>query len=278
MRTDPLLVDTRQSVGFDIVPGKTALFEPNGLNSYEQAPKLLNQDYVQNSNDPYWFTNPNTPLSGYSILYGNDFSPLSLRTRMGLKMLSDSAGEDNKCSADEVEAALLNNRAYLAEAVVDDLIVQCLAQGSTAVVLSNGVNVDISAGCQVLAKWNKRFNKESKGAHLFREFAYKFGNSQFAVPFNPEMPATTPNTLVNDGSAIKLFAGAIKNVEASGFALNSTIAEIQFTEKLWLMVMQVASNFLGLVIKTKKAFLMYILQQNQMTHYSLSINIRRLRM
>mgnify|MGYP000212230513 FL=1 len=231
MRTDPVLVGTRQAVGFDILPGNTALFEPNGLNSYEQAPKLLNSDYVQNSNDSYWFSNPTTPLSGYSILYGNDFSPLSLRTRMGLKMLTDSAGDDNKFNATEVEAALLSNRSYLAEIAVDDLISQCQAQGNTPVVLNGGTNVDVSAGCSVLANWDKRFNKESSGAHLFREFAYKISFAQFTVPFAPEMAATTPNTLSNDGSTLQAFAAAIKNVEASGFALDATIADIQFTEK-----------------------------------------------
>jgi acyl-homoserine-lactone acylase len=232
MRTDPVLVGTRQAVGFDILPGNTAIFEPNGLNSYEQAPKLLNSDYVQNSNDPYWFTNPESPLSGYSILYGDDFSPLSLRTRMSLKMISDSAGDDGKFNAEEVESALFSNRAYLAEAVVDDLIAQCQAQASTAVMLDNGMNVNISAGCEVLSNWDKRFDKASRGAHLFREFAYKFNSaSQFTVGFTSDSPATTPNTLINDGSALKSLAGAIKNVEASGFALDATIAEIQFTEK-----------------------------------------------
>jgi len=127
---------------------------------------------------------------------------------------------------------LFSNRAYLAEAVIDDLIAQCQAQGVTPVVLDGGMSIDISAGCTALAAWDKRFNNESAGAHLFREFAFKFNSaSQFTVAFDAQMAATTPNTLVNDGSALKAFAAAIKNVEASGFALDATIAEIQFTEK-----------------------------------------------
>jgi len=232
MRTDPVLVGTRQQAGFDILPGNTALFEPDGLNSYEQAPKLLKSDYVQNSNDSYWFTNPTTPLSDYSILYGDDLSQLSLRTRMGLKLLSDSAGDDGKYNVGEVEAALVSNRAYLAEAVLSDLLSQCQAQGSTLVTLDDGMNVDISTGCSALADWNMRFNKESTSAHLFREFAYKFSqSSHFSTPFSAELAASTPNTLVDDGSALKAFAAAIKNVEASGFALDATLADVQFTEK-----------------------------------------------
>lgn len=232
MRTDPTLVGTRQLVGFDILPGNTALFEPDGLNSYEQAPKLLNSDYVQNSNDSYWFTNPTTPLSAYSILYGDDFSQLSLRTRMGLKLLSDSAGDDDKFNSAEVESALVSNRAYLAEAVMTDLLAQCQAQGTTSVTLDGGMTVDISAGCIALTNWDMRYNKESTAAHIFREFAYKFTQSTvFITPFSADMAASTPNTLVNDGSALKALAAAIKNVEASGFALDAMLGDMQFTEK-----------------------------------------------
>jgi acyl-homoserine-lactone acylase len=232
MRTDPTLVATRQSVGFDILPGNTSLFEPNGLNSYEQAPKLLNNDYVQNSNDSYWFTNPMTPLSGYSVLYGDDFSQLSLRTRMGLKLLKDSAGDDNKFNNAEVESALVSNRAYLAEAVMTDLLTQCQAQGTTPVTLDSGITVDISAGCTALMDWDMRFNQESTAAHIFREFAYKFTeNTDFTIPFNADMAASTPNSLINDGSALKSLAVAIKNIEASGFALDARLGDMQFTEK-----------------------------------------------
>lgn len=232
MRTDPVLVGTRQQVGFDILPGNTALFEPDGLNSYEQAPKLLNSDYVQNSNDSYWFTNPTTPLSAYSVLYGDDFSELSLRTRMGLKLLSDSAGEDEKFTSAEVEAALVSNRGYLAETVLVDLLSQCKAQGVTPVVLDSGMNVDISAGCTALTNWDMRSNQASSASHLFREFSYKFTpNKHFTTPFSAELAASTPNTLVDDGSALKALAAAIKNVEASGFSLDALLGDVQFTEK-----------------------------------------------
>ena len=232
MRTDPLLVGTRQMAGFDILPGNTALFEPDGLNPYEKAPKLLRSDYVQNSNDSYWFSNPEEVLSGYSTMYGDDFSPLSMRTRMGLKLIQDSRGEDDKFSPEEVEAALFSNRSYLAESVLADLIMQCEAQGSTPVALDSGMSVDVSAGCTALAQWDGLMNQDSKAGHLFREFAYKFSqDAHFAVMFDPTKAGTTPNTLVNDGSALKAFAVAIKNIEASGFDLDAMLGDIQFTEK-----------------------------------------------
>lgn len=232
MRTDPVLVGTRQLAGFDILPGDMSLFEPNGLNSYEQAPKLLRSDFIQNSNDSYWATNPAEPLSGKSILYGDDLVPLSLRTRMGLKMLTDASGDDGKFNAQEVEAALTNNRVYLAEAVLDDLLAQCNAQGNTPVVLDNGTTVDVMAACTALDEWDGVMNKESKAGHIFREFAYKFSSStQFLVPFDVSDPANTPHTLSTDVSVMKSFAAAVANVNASGLSLTASMGDIQFTEK-----------------------------------------------
>jgi acyl-homoserine-lactone acylase len=232
MRTDPTLVATRNSVGFDILPGNTRLFEPNGLNSYDQAPKLLRSDFVQNSNNSYWLTNPEVPMSGYSILYGDDFSPLSFRTRMGLTLLSDSAGEDHKFNAAEVEAALLSNRAYLAEITLVELLRQCQVQGNTPVVLDNGLTVNISAGCNALASWNLRMDQQSSAGHLFREFAFKFNPEiHFSVPFDAQDPINTPKQLINDGSALKIFAAAIANVERANIALEAILGDIQFTEK-----------------------------------------------
>ena len=214
------------------MPGNSSIFEPDGLNNYEQAPKLLRDDFVQNSNDSYWATNPAEPLSAYSILYGDDLVSLSLRTRMGLQLLSDSAGEDGKFSPSEVETALLSNRTYLGEAVLDDLLIQCKLQGNTPVSLDNGINVDISAGCSALASWDGKMNKDSQSGHLFREFAFKFSQiTHFSSPFDVNLPASTPSKLVDDGSALKALAIAIKNVEASGFALDAMMGDIQFTEK-----------------------------------------------
>jgi acyl-homoserine-lactone acylase len=232
MRTDPVLVGTRKAVGFDILPGNTSLFEPNGLNSYEQAPKLLRDDFVQNSNNSYWFTNPAEPLSGYSILYGDDFSPLTLRTRMGLTLLNDSAGSDNKFSPAEVEAAWASNRAYLAEITLSDLLIQCQAQGNTPVILDNGMSINIAAGCNALTHWDMQMNKDSSAGHIFREFSFKFNaDTQFTVPFTAEDPINTPNKLSTDASVLKALAAAIANVESSNFAVDANLGDIQFTEK-----------------------------------------------
>ncbi|WDE01817.1 penicillin acylase family protein [Thalassomonas actiniarum] len=232
MRTDPQLVATRDALDFDILPGNTSLFEPDGLNTYQQAPKLLRADYVQNSNDSYWATNLNEPMSGYSILYGDDLVPLSLRTRMGLTLLSDSAGEDGLFSADEVENALLGNRGYLAEQVLSDLINQCQAHGSEPVTLENGLEVNIEPACNALSNFNGVMSRDSQSGHIFKEFAFKFDQEQhFSLAFNVSDPLNTPNTLASDPSVLQAFAAAVANINQSGLDHNATLGNIQFSEK-----------------------------------------------
>jgi len=63
LRSDPILVQTRESIGFSILPGTSAVFDFDGPVPYEQAPKLERTDFVQNSNDSYWLTNPASPLT-----------------------------------------------------------------------------------------------------------------------------------------------------------------------------------------------------------------------
>ncbi|SET31506.1 penicillin acylase family protein [Thalassotalea agarivorans] len=235
MRTDPVLVGTRQLAGFDILPGHLSLFEPDGLNSYEQAPKLLRDDYVQNSNNSYWTTNANELLTGYSLLYGDDVAPITYRSRMGLTLVEELVNAKD-VTPEQVEAALLSNRAYLGEAVLADLLTQCQAQGSTPVVIKDSnnldVSVDISAGCAALGQWDGLMNKDSIGGHVFREFSMQFNaNVHFTTPFDPTDPINTPNNLATDGSALMALAAAIKTIESAGLPLDATMGDVQFTEK-----------------------------------------------
>ena len=60
--------------------GRTRFFPPNKL------PFLERSDYVTNSNDSYWLSNPKHPLHGFARIIGDERTPRSLRTRSGLTM------------------------------------------------------------------------------------------------------------------------------------------------------------------------------------------------
>lgn len=102
---------------------------------FAPSPQLQRSDFVQNSNDSYWATNPQAPLSGFSPLFGPTGTQLSDRTRMGLTMLTQPtnpglstvppAGMDGKFNARDIMNALYSNRAHLAETLLDDLLARC---------------------------------------------------------------------------------------------------------------------------------------------------------
>ena len=231
LTTNPLLVGAKAQAGFTILPAFISAFDFERPVPYEQAPKYSGTDYVQNSNDSFWLTNAQAPITGVSPLYGQVNNQQSLRSRMAHKLLGDAAGSDGLFSIAEVEQALMGNRNYLGEAVLSDLLSQCQSQGSTPVTV-DGQAVDISAGCSALAQWDGTMNLNSSAAHLFREFAFEFRQApQWQNGFDAANPINTPNTLASSSQVLTQFASAILTVEAAGIALDEVLGTVQFVER-----------------------------------------------
>ncbi len=57
-----------------------------GLFGGNELPQLARRDYVENSNDSYWLSNPHQPLTGYPQIVGDYDTARSLRTRIALIM------------------------------------------------------------------------------------------------------------------------------------------------------------------------------------------------
>lgn len=238
LRTDPTLMQARELTGFSILPGSSEIFNFNGPVPYENAPKIERSDYVQNSNDSYWLTNPAAPLTGSSILYGKTDVAQSLRSRMSHALFASSAGDDERFNIDELQSALFSERSYLAESVLSDLIELCEAQAEEPVSVeipadenTQTVLVNIAPACTVLDQWDGRFKKHSRGAHLFREFAQQFyRDPQWEVEFNPTDPTGTPNTLKGNTTVLKQLAQAVLVLEQAEVALDASLGEVQFVE------------------------------------------------
>ena len=60
-----------------------------GILPPQELPWLIRDDYVTNSNDSHWLSNPKQPLEGFSPIIGAERSARSLRTRAGLVMVSE---------------------------------------------------------------------------------------------------------------------------------------------------------------------------------------------
>lgn len=236
IRTNPTLTAVRLQAPFTLVPGNSRIFLPNGRVPGHKAPRLVRDDFVQNSNNSYWLTNPKAPLTtsnfGGSVndadflLYGRFNDEQTLRSRMGQKKLT----ELSNVTLNMLEETLLSNRSYLAEAVLDDLVSYCMAK-SGPITTAQGV-VDITQGCSIISNWDRRMDKDSVGAVVFREFAQRFdSNPQWQVPFDRTKPTTTPHTLKQNTIVLEQLAQAIQTVQAAGFALDAPLGDVQFVER-----------------------------------------------
>jgi acyl-homoserine-lactone acylase len=78
----PILDGSRSACnwGTDRDAVEPGLFGPSHL------PHLFRSDYVTNSNDSYWLSNPHQPLTGFARIIGDEKTARSLRTRIGLIM------------------------------------------------------------------------------------------------------------------------------------------------------------------------------------------------
>jgi len=218
-----------------------------GLVPFEGRPQLARRDFVQNSNDSYWATNPAAPLEGYSPLFGPTRTAQNPRTRIGLYMLQNPeaagygaekpAGQDGKFSGADVAKVLHNNRTWYAEEFLGELRSRCTLVGAGLVNVPGGTPRSVQSACNVLKAWNGRYDLDSVGAHVFRVFIADYRNkfaTHLTAPFNPAHPVVTPSTpapvvpsdLANDPMLVSLASG-LNRLDQAGIAYNATLGSVQ---------------------------------------------------
>jgi len=197
-----------------------------GLIAPAHLPVVITPDYVQNSNDSFWLSNPDIPpMADVSPLVGPIGTPQRLRTRSGImEIRARLAGDDglpgNKMSAADLRSVIFRDKNLAGMLVMDDLIKAC-ADGTTA------MNADQATGCRTLAAWDRTTNADSRGAPLFREFwrVAKDIPKVWGVPFDPVRAVTTPSgldtTTPSTRAAIfKALGDAVHTVRAAGFEVD----------------------------------------------------------
>lgn len=199
----------------------------------ERMPVVVTPDWVQNSNDSFWLSNPHIAApANISPLVGPVGVPQRMRTRSGiLEIESRLAGRDglagNKMGAQELRSVIFRDRNHAGELVVDDLAAACRSAGA-------GLSADQQAGCRVLAAWNRTSTPEAKGAPLFREFWRKAKDvpKVWRVPFDPARPVATPAGLdmatpATRDAVFKALGDAVAAVRTAGFAPDVALAAVQ---------------------------------------------------
>ena len=182
-----------------------------GIFAPSRVPRLTRTDYVANSNQSPWLTNPAAPITGYPAVFGDIGTEREPRTRLGLDMIAQRlAGTDGLgppgFTLPTLEATMLGNRNYSAELGRADVVAMCRAH--PVLTAGDGKRVDVRAACDTLADWDGRADAGSRGEALWETF---FDDSLWAVPFDPDHPLTTPHGIDgNDPDVQRAFADAVR--------------------------------------------------------------------
>jgi len=215
-----------------------------GLYGPSNLPSLIRTDYVTNSNDSFWLTNPDEPLTGFNRNLGDTDDERTLRTRSGLRMVDERLGgtdglPGNKFTLGNLQELMFSNQNESGMLLADDLAVLCDANPS--VTLPDGTVVDISEACPILGStWDLHSDRDSRGAHLFREFLREaHGGSvgsrwlpdslNYAVPYSSADPIGTPAGLdtADNPEALQALARAVQRLQADGHALDARLGDLQ---------------------------------------------------
>ncbi|MEA2438856.1 MAG: acyl-homoserine-lactone acylase, partial [Thermoleophilaceae bacterium] len=206
-----------------------------GLFGPSKLPHLFRPDYVTNSNNSYWLSNPKKPLEGFDRIIGDERAARSLRTRIGLVMTQGQV-DGKGFTRQSMQGMVFNNRQYAAELTRDDLVAMCRSFGGSAPT-SGGGTVPTGNACDVLAAWDRRENVGSRGAILFRRFWERAtanpaspapGPSPWKVPFDPADPVRTPNTLDTSKPQVQTALGdALNDLAAANIPIDAPLGAHQ---------------------------------------------------
>jgi acyl-homoserine-lactone acylase len=207
-----------------------------GTTPFEQRPLIESEFYVFNANDSYWLSDPKKPTTGYSPLYGATETPRSVRTRMNIHLLEgldgfNFSGEDGLFSVSEIQAALMDNSGLTAHLLKDELVERCK---QSPIVYISDISVELLPACTILSEWDNRYNADSKGAVLFREWLTRYSywstmhtGELFSANFDRENPITTPAGLADNQRALITLAEAVTLLIDNGIPLDIPLGELQ---------------------------------------------------
>ena len=202
----------------------------------EEMPRIRRQDYVTNSNDSYWLSNPDEPLEGYSPIIGPERTARTLRTRAGLNFVQQKLAEEKKLGPQDLQSIIYSQRNYAAEILLDDVLELC--DGNSDPVAFEDTEIDITPACAALAAWDRHQGNNSRGAQVWTEFwrsAQKIPDV-YAVPFDVNDPVHTPTGIAIDNDAVatalrEALATAQVTLETAGIALDARWGDVQFAER-----------------------------------------------
>ena len=178
------------------VRGDTTATLWRGVHGYDDLPRIVDppSGYVQNSNSPPWFATRPSPLD--TARFPAYLAPrwIGFREQRALQLLAS----DSSISFDELVAMHHDNRMLLADRILDDLVPAARASGRPLAM----------EAADVLERWDRAAEPESRGAMLFMLWAYRMFEGVpetgrgFARPWSADDPIGTPDGLGDPAAAV----------------------------------------------------------------------------
>jgi acyl-homoserine-lactone acylase len=232
----PILDGSKSECNWENDPDaiKPGLFGPSHL------PQLEREDYVTNSNDSFWLSNPHHPLEGFARIIGTERTARTLRTRIGLVMTQTRvSGTDGLGPAgftlQDMQNLVFSDRQYAGELTRNALVAMCREFPGGMAPATEGASVPVGEACNILAAWDLHENLNSRGAVLFRRFfdhASAAKASPWSNEFNVSDPVNTPNGLNTTNPEVKTALGdAISDLNTAHIPLNADPEEVQAVER-----------------------------------------------
>jgi acyl-homoserine-lactone acylase len=237
----PLMNGSNPACGWRTGPGAAApgLFGPG------QEPSLLDSDFVENSNDSYWMSNPAHPLTDFPRVIGQAGTTqaigaagtnLGLRTRSALTMVmgrisgTDGLGPPG-FTFQNLKNLFYSDIQYGASLVKPQLVHMCRTFPHGLAPTTHGT-IPVGGSCHVLAIWNGRENPDSRGAALFREFwerALTWTSGPWTHPFDAAHPVSTPYGLDTASPAVQRdFGNALAAMRAAHLPYDVPLGAVQY--------------------------------------------------
>ena len=185
-----------------------------GIFAGSALPALRRTDFVQNSNDSAWMTNPAAPLTGFAPIASEQDYEQGDRTRIGVSQIQARlAGTDglpgNRFNAQKLQDIAFSNRSYYGALLHDDLLKIC--EDTTPVELGEK-RVEVKDACAAFRGWDLHANLDSTGYPLATEWLLDLEQQQgiWRVPFSAKDPINTPRGIrLGDPGAIRVVREAL---------------------------------------------------------------------
>jgi acyl-homoserine-lactone acylase len=206
------------------LPGDTSGMVWSETHPYGDLPRVVDppSGWVQNSNSPPWYTTLPSPLnaSDFPAYLAPPYAslPFLLREQRGIQLLA----ADEQISFDELLAARYSTHMGLTDRLLDELIAAARASDRSLA----------RRAADVLQAWDRAAEADSRGALLFVEWARErlprgaLTPGVFAIPWDPDAPASTPSGLAEPEAAVAALEVAAAQVEAAYGSLDAAWGDV----------------------------------------------------